>query len=109
MVRAASRRAAEAPPRLAEARYKATLSDAGLTGTAEWRVAGSGLLALDPLRPAVSDPKWADGSPAAIIRAEPTGKLAGAYLVLDRNGDNTVSLNWSAVPSRACRAVPRRG
>src|SRR5688500_6497846 len=45
-VRAAARRAADPSPRLAEARYKAILSDAGLSGTAEWRVAGSGLLAL---------------------------------------------------------------
>ena len=95
-VRSASRRVTDPAPRLAEARYKAALSDAGLSGTAEWRVAGSGLLALDPLRPAVSDPKWADGSPAAVIRAEPPGKPAGAYLVLDRAGDNAVSLNWSS-------------
>ena len=95
-VRAASRHAADPSPRLAEACYKATLTDVGLTGSAEWRVAGSGLLALDPLRPAVSGPKWADGSPAAIVRAEPPGKIAGAFLVLDRTGDNTVSLNWSS-------------
>ncbi len=95
-VRVAAARAAAPPPRLAEARYKATLADGRLTGTAEWRVAGSGLLPLDPLGPAVSNPRWADGSPAAVVRAEPPGKLAGVYLIADRPGDDVVSLHWSA-------------
>jgi hypothetical protein len=95
-VRAAAAHAAAPPPRLAEARYRAALTDGGLTGTAEWHVAGSGLLPLDPLRPAVSDPRWADGSPAAVVRVEPPGRPAGAYLLLDRPGDGAVSLNWSA-------------
>jgi hypothetical protein len=95
-VRTAAARAAAPAPRLAEARYKATLADGGLTGTAEWRVAGAGLLPLDPLGPAVSNPRWADGSPAAVVRAEPPGKPAGFYLLADRPGDDVVSLHWSA-------------
>src|SRR5436309_9940179 len=38
-VRAAAAATSGPPPRLVEARYRATLSDAGLTGTAEWKVA----------------------------------------------------------------------
>ena len=95
-VRAASAAASGPPPRLVEARYKATLSDAGLTGTAEWKVAaaGPGLLPLEPLRQAVSNPK-AGGAPVVLFRGEGIGR-AGVFARIDRAGDSAVSLDWSA-------------
>jgi hypothetical protein len=98
-VRAAARASAARPPALIEAHYRATLTEGGLTGTANWRVtsAGPGLLPLEPLRVALAAPKWANGIAAAIVRTEPAGgKPAAACLLVESAGDNTVSLNWSA-------------
>lgn len=96
-VRAASLAASGPPPKLVEARYKAALTDAGLTGTAEWNVsaAAPGLLPLEPLRQAVSNPKTTDGTPVVLFRGEGIGR-AGAFARIDRAGDTAVSLEWSA-------------
>jgi hypothetical protein len=63
-------RAARAAPHLVEARYAAAPSGAALAGTAEWTVTHAGpgpaVLPLDPLRLALRDAAWADGSPAAV-------------------------------------------
>lgn len=91
-VRAAAH--AAGPPRLADARYRATLTDAGLVGTAEWRLAApaGGLLPLDSLRAAVCAAKWADGTDAHIVRA---GQPVSAHLIVPPSSDTTLALNWS--------------
>src|SRR5262249_26847133 len=58
------------PPRLLQARYRASLTENGLVGSAEWIVRhdGSrpGLLSVNPWQLAVRGARWADG-PAALL------------------------------------------
>ena len=86
-VRAAS--AAAPSPRIAEANYEATLERGGLNGTATWRVAGGGLLDVDPWNFATGAGRWADGRSADLFRGDST------YLAVERSGDSRVALPWS--------------
>ena len=96
-VRAASTALAAAadPPRLVGAIYRATLADGALTGTGEWTVAypgGPGFVTLDPLRAAITNPRWAD-RPAVLFRPATGGP---PVLLADRPSDTAVSFRWSA-------------
>ncbi|OWK44424.1 hypothetical protein [Fimbriiglobus ruber] len=95
-VRAAGRAVVSPPPRLAEARYRAVRTDGGLTGTAEWKIHGTGFLSLDLLGVAVSDPRWADKTPAVLTRGGSTEKPGGPVLVVPGPSESTLSFNWSA-------------
>jgi hypothetical protein len=97
-VRAAGRavRAARAAPRIASARYTAAPSGAALAGTAEWAVthAGQGpaVLPLDPLKVALRDAAWADGTPAVLgAFAE-----AGVGVWVPGPGRHVLRAKWSA-------------
>ncbi len=88
-MRSASAAANAPPPRIAEAIYEATLDRGGLRGTATWRIAGTGLLLLDPIDVALVPGTWSDGRPAVLFRSD------APYLLADRPGENAVSLGWS--------------
>jgi hypothetical protein len=85
------------PPRLVEARYRATLTEAALTGTAEWKLTNpSGelaLLSLQPLTLAVRQARWPDSKDAVL------GDLNGSkelQLLVEAPGEQSLFLDWSA-------------
>ncbi|MFL5340200.1 MAG: hypothetical protein ACJ8F7_08605 [Gemmataceae bacterium] len=100
------RRAAEAteaaknnPPRLVEARYRASLSGNGLVGSAEWKIvhsaAGPGRLPLNSLQLALRSARWPDNRPAllGVLDDRPGAPLE---LLVEKSGESTLSLEWSA-------------
>lgn len=101
LVQAASKASQpEARPRFLETRYRAKLieppMEAGLLGTATWRIMGGttpGLLLLEPLRGNLHAAKWADGRPALLTR--PLVGNAAAAVWVDRPGEQTLELEWS--------------
>jgi hypothetical protein len=115
--RAARQKGGKNVPRLVRALYRARLlTDApaatpsglgeGLAGTAEWKVshpgAGPALLRLqgegEPFNLAVKNPRF--GNRDALIAEFPEGKGGaagrGLALLVDRPGEHTVTLEWSA-------------
>ena len=97
-VRAAGRVAAGGRnlPRLAEARWKASLAGGDLAGTAELELAHAGgpaaFLPLDPLRLALGPAAWGDGREAVL------GLTAGAHapgVWVDKPGPQTLKFAWS--------------
>ena len=98
-------RAERIRPHLVEARYKARLQpgppdEAGLVGTAEWKVrhageAGSGM-SLDAFRLALSRAKWSDGQDAVLYKLPDAG---GSHLFVPGPGDRSLLFDWS------CRGV----
>lgn len=92
---AAAVAAAENPPRLIEARYRASVIDGAMTGLAEWSFAypgGGGVVQIDPLGPAVVNPRWQGGRPAVLFRK--AGDSA-ALLIADDPGTATLSFGWT--------------
>src|SRR5262249_18309697 len=88
------------PPRLAEARYRASLSDQSLVGSAEWKVhnpgPGPGLLTGEPWQWALRRAHWSAGPPALIGDLDSRPQSPGLELLVDRPGDRTLALEWSA-------------
>ncbi|MDB5306387.1 MAG: hypothetical protein JWO38_589, partial [Gemmataceae bacterium] len=86
-------------PRLVEAKYTATLSDANLTGVAEWVILNPGpqpaVLPLDPLRIALRAPTWADGS-GAVVGTFGAGFPAGPGVWVPAPGRQSLKTKWSA-------------
>jgi len=85
------------PPRLVEARYRATLTETALTGTAEWKLTNpSGepaLLSLQPLGLAVRQARWPDSKDAVL------GDLDGSkepQLLVEAPGEQSLFIDWSA-------------
>jgi hypothetical protein len=91
--------------RLVEARYRATLNETALTGTAQWKVLyqgpGAGLLRLQgeagAFNLAVKQPRYENRD--ALLGefpdpASPTGRSLA--LLVDRPGENTLLFEWSA-------------
>ena len=95
--RAAAAVATGPPPRLVRAHYRAALTETGLTGSGEWRVASPGAAAgpipLDPLRTAVWNPRWPDGRPALLYH---TSGGPAATLWVDGPDPGAVAFDWSA-------------
>lgn len=86
--------AARTPPRLVEARYRATLTDAHLVGTGQWTVVNPGpasVLALPSLNLAL---RRAQLDQADAVLGDLDGKTLG--LLLERPGRQLVTLDWSA-------------
>jgi hypothetical protein len=87
--------ATQSPPRLVEARYRVSLVDTALVGTAQWTVINPavvpGILPLQPLNFALRQ-ILVDNRDAVL------GDLDGKSLALlvDRPGQHTVSAGWSA-------------
>ncbi len=83
------------PPRLAEARYRARLTDGALVGTGQWKVVyagpGPGLLPLQPLNLALRQPRFENRD--AVI-ADFDGKTPS--LLVDGPRDQTLAIEWSA-------------
>jgi hypothetical protein len=100
-------RAAQSPPALVETHYRARLDGDALLGSARWRVLASGptptLLPVEPLQLAVRKALWADDRAAILGDLDPRQKAHGAELLIDRPGDQTLSLEWSA------RGIPEPG
>src|SRR4051794_40218201 len=91
--------AARAVPRIVEARYTAAPSGTALAGTAEWTVAhpgrGPAVLPLDPLKAALRDAVWADGSLAAVgAFAELPGGGVGVWV--PGPGRHVLRAKWTA-------------
>ncbi|HLN30033.1 MAG TPA: hypothetical protein VK395_19985 [Gemmataceae bacterium] len=87
--------ALKSPPRLIEARYRATLNEANLVGTAQCTilhtVAAPGILTLQPFSLALRK-AMLDGREA--ILADLDGKSTG--LLIEHLGKHTLALDWSA-------------
>jgi hypothetical protein len=83
------------PPRLIEARYRATLVDSALVGTGQWTVhnpgPGARILTLDPLNLAPRQPRFENRD---ALLADFDGAKPG--LLLDERGRHAVSLDWTA-------------
>ncbi|MCI0456536.1 MAG: hypothetical protein L0Z62_06100, partial [Gemmataceae bacterium] len=83
------------PPRLAEARYRATLVDTALVGTGQWTilhaVPAPGILTITPLNLALRQARL-ENSPAILGSLD--GKTLG--LLVERPGKQTLALDWSA-------------
>jgi hypothetical protein len=83
------------PPRLLEARYRATLKDDALIGEGQWKLIhkgpGPGLLKLEPFNLAVRQARFENGE-ASIAAFD--GKSPA--LLVETAGERTVSLDWSA-------------
>jgi hypothetical protein len=83
------------PPRLIEARYRATLIDTALVGTGQWTVHNPGpggrILALDPLNLAARQPRFENRD---ALLADLEGAKPG--LLLDERGRHSVALDWTA-------------
>ncbi|MBY0522421.1 MAG: hypothetical protein K2R98_03445 [Gemmataceae bacterium] len=84
------------PPRLIEARYRASLADTSLVGTGEWKIANPGptaaILGIHPLGLALRHARWPDNKEAIL------GELDGKELSLlvDNGGERSLLLDWSA-------------
>ncbi len=106
LVRQAARgRGRKQPPRLLEARYRATLGDSAPTGSAQWKVLhsgeGSALLRLQsegqPFNLAVKQPRYKNRD--ALIAEFPDASAPGGRslaLLVDQPGEHTVLLEWSS-------------
>src|SRR5205807_2320548 len=83
------------PPRLAEARYRATLVDTALIGTGQWTILHAapvaGILTVAPLNLALRQARF--GNDPAIL-GPLDGKTLG--LLVERPGKHTLALDWSA-------------
>lgn len=84
-------------PVLLAAHYRARLDGNHLQGEGRWilqnRGEGEGLLALEPLQPALRSAVWSDGRPAPIAAFTSGG---GVQLLVDRPGQQSLELTWSA-------------
>jgi hypothetical protein len=100
-------RAGQSSPALVETRYQATLTGDALFGTANWRILAAGstpaLLAVEPLQLAVRNARWTDDRAAVLGDLDPRQKAPGAELLVERPGEQTLALQWSA------RGVPEPG
>jgi len=87
--------AIKSPPRIIEARYRATLNEAGLVGTAQCTIlhtlAAPGILTLQPFSLALRKATL-DGSEA--ILGDLDGKSLG--ILIEHFGKHTLALDWSA-------------
>jgi hypothetical protein len=106
---AAKAKKSSQPPRLVEARYRAALGEApALVGTAQWKVlnpgTGAALLRLQeegqPFNLAIKQPRY-ENRDALIAEFPEPGAKAGSdnrslALLVDRPGEHTVLLEWSA-------------
>jgi hypothetical protein len=83
------------PPRLLEARYRASFTEAGLTGTGQWTVlnptALPGILPVQPLNLALRQVRRDN---ADAILADLDGR--GPGLLIEAAGCQTVTLDWTA-------------
>lgn len=88
------------PPRLIEARYRATLVDTALVGTGQWKVlhpaAAAGVLPVQPLNLALQKVRLqhahADTTDAVLGNLD--GKTLG--LLVEQPGEQNVFLDWTA-------------
>jgi len=98
--------AGKAPPRLVEAHYRAEFSDAGLTGTAQWKIVhdaeGPGRLSLGSLQLALRAARWSNRAPA-VLGVLDNRPGSGLELLVEGKGERTLSLDWSA------RGLPEPG
>lgn len=85
-------------PQLADARYRATLTGATLTGSAQWRLThggrGPAIFPMQPLNLALRQPRFVDAVQRDALAAEFDGSTPG--LLLDSPGDHTIAFDWSA-------------
>lgn len=95
-VRAATRAKADPSPHLVAATYSATFAEGRMSGTGTWAVAypneRPGPVLLNPLRIAVRNATWENGTPAVIYRPA-TGP---PVLWADPTSGTTVRFDWSA-------------
>src|SRR5262245_25918270 len=93
-------RVGRSSPALVEARYQASLNGDALVGTARWRILAAGpaptLLAVEPMNLALRSARWADEQDAVLGDLDPRKHAQGAELLVNRPGDQTLSLEWSA-------------
>jgi len=88
------------PPRLAEARYRATFEGSALVGTAQWKIlrpgSSGGILPLQPLTLALRKVRMqkAQTDSTDAILGELDGKNLG--LLVEQPGESSVFLDWSA-------------
>lgn len=88
------------PPRLLSVNASARFDNGSLSGTARWTIrhggTAPGLLPVEPLGVAVRSARWSDGAPAVIadLDGEPHG--SAFQLLVDRAGDRTLEIDWSA-------------
>jgi hypothetical protein len=91
---------AKNPPRLVEARYRATLMSESLVGTAEWKMINpgsvAGVLPLQPFNLALVKARLRKGEldAAEAVLGELGDKRLG--LLLEQSGEQVANLNWSA-------------
>jgi hypothetical protein len=85
------------PPRLVEARYRATLTEAALAGTAEWKLtnpsAGPALLSVQPLGIAVRQARWPDSKEAVLGDLDESKE---PQLLVEAPGEQSLFIDWSA-------------
>jgi hypothetical protein len=95
------------PPRLVETRYRAGLAGQALVGSAQWTVRHAGprpaLLSVEPLQLALRAARWADDRPALLGDLDGRPQSPGLELLVDRPGDQSLTLGWSA------RGMPEPG
>src|SRR5262245_7011554 len=101
LVRAAAgaAEAARYPPRLVRANYTAALTGDGLVGSADWKIshtaAGPGRLPLNSLQLALRSATWSGNRPAVLgVLDDKPG--AALELLVERPGEQTLTLEWSA-------------
>src|SRR6202011_5711805 len=88
------------PPRLVEARYRASLVDNALTGSARWKVInpapGPALLTLDPLNVALQKVRWqkAQWDTTDAVLGDLDGKTLG--LLVHQTGTQSALFDWTA-------------
>lgn len=96
LVRNATR--ASAPgPHLMASKYQATLTATGLRGNAEWVITNPGqprLMTIDPLRLAVNNPRWSDGTDALLVRTAAAAP-ASTQVWVPASGPQTMRFDWS--------------
>ena len=101
-VQAAAREriAAQNPPRLLEATYRASVESGRVSGTADWTLGhpsnAGGAMAIDPLPGAIQSPKWTDGSTPILYRSSVGGKPpAPTYLWVEGPTQSRFEFQWS--------------
>ena len=101
-VQAAAREriAAQNPPRLLEATYRASVESGRVFGTADWTLGHpsntGGAMAIDPLPGAIHSPKWTDGSTPILYRSPAGGKPpAPTYLWVEGPMQRRFEFQWS--------------
>ena len=100
--------AGKSPPRMADAAYHATYSEAGLAGTAHWKVThdadGPGRLPLTTTQLVIRAARWSNRAPVVLgLLDDRPG--AGMELLVEGKGERTLSLDWSARGSPEIGAV----